>query len=409
MGEITFRYSSFTVPNPLRTANYMQRYTGGNEIPQRAAMHEFFGPSVVSAGLRYHYADGAAYVDVYFWIDHASDDLTYVRNFANALQASFAVNPDDWNWWEDWHICFNTADIDAIALRLMKDRVPFSNAAHGIYVMLPGGVTVQFIGHPSLYWGEHFYFCRQTTEQIFHASHYYMLNVTDIDSLPNRPLPTLIPVHHAFATVDPDANFEWARKVLAMREMVVNPIRDFANSNGSCAYVRWLTIPDYWFQMHFVQQKRKREGPLTIKHHEEHVIRQYRGTRQLASSALFGTRIGFSVKSFSSYVSEVNLSGQLHTLHEDHAVLMAPSGQLFDIFQEKDGLFRRSELTRLYPPSFEWPHVVAEPGLERTIRRAQDGDGSVRLVSPTWFAAAPCLFLILARRLPSRKIGSACL
>jgi len=357
--HVSFRFTSFSVPSPLQTAQYMKKYLGGvllrdENMPSLNAL----SPTADMAGLRYYYARGAAFLDILFWFDYAAGNASDALKFSSALERSFARSPDDWNWWQDWHICFNTDDIDAVALRLMKDRIPFSNAAYGLYFMLPGGVTMQLIGRPTLYWGEDFYFCRKTTEAGFHHSQYYTLNTTDIDSLPNRPYPVLIPVHHAFATAHPDAAFAWTQQLLDMQEMTVHPIEGFQYSDGQCAYVKWLTIPDYWFQVHYVEQKFKRDGGVNIRSHEAAVV------RTLSSStwpnAFSGTRLGFSVTSFEAFMRHLSPSFTIVEESDKHLVVVAPFGYLFHVFE--DATFQREALTRLYPPSFQSPHLVAQPG-----------------------------------------------
>jgi len=227
--------------------------------------------------------------------------------------------------------------------------------------MLPGGITVQLIGRPTLFWWEDFYFCRRTTENGFRHSQYYPLNTTDIDSLPTRPYPSLIPVHHAFATANPAASFAWTKRLLGMREMTVHPEGAFQYSDGPCALVTWLTIPDYWFQLHFVEQKVKRDGGVKVDTHEAAVARTLARSSSWPN-AFSGTRLGFSVTSFEAFVRQLSPSFRIVEASHAHLVVVAPFGYLFHVFEEHDADFDREALTRLYPPSFEWPHLVAEPG-----------------------------------------------
>jgi len=152
--------------------------------------------------------------------------------------------------------------------------------------------------------------------------------------------------------------------------MTVNPTAGFDYSDGLCAYVTWLTIPDYWFQVHFVQQKFKRDGSISIQGHERNVVRTHLNSLTWPN-AFSGTRIGFSVTSFASFVRDV--SSTLHVVErsDKHIVAVAPFGYLFHIFEEEDATFQREALTRLYPPSFQSPHLVEQPGSRGFLHRTE--------------------------------------
>ena len=66
--------------------------------------------------------------------------------------------------WMDWHFCFHVDNVDLIAYRLVRDKIPIvTRSTNSFYVEIPFGITFQFLGsHMEFVWTEHFNFCRYT-------------------------------------------------------------------------------------------------------------------------------------------------------------------------------------------------------------------------------------------------------
>ena len=336
---LSYRYASFSVPEPDTTAAFLARYTGGRIL----ARSEFLAyaddkANVLLAGVRLPY--GTAYSDVYFRWDGAAVGADAARRFSAALQAQHTFAQDDWDWWQDWHLAFRVADthIDAVATRLLKDSVPFVNRG-SLYFMLPGGLTVQVLGHATVYWTEPFLFCRKTDDATTGRMRPYATNVTDVGALPLTPLPEFLPSHQSFATSDAAANEKWALSRLALSRLdLANTTRaggSHAFADGhTCADIRWMETDTDGWEIHFIQQFAKRDGGLGVREHER-AVGALRPPGSKLDDAFSGTRTGFSVSSVAPYVAAFKAAGQPYVASSTNRLLIAaPSGQLFELFEE---------------------------------------------------------------------------
>lgn len=168
--SMTYKFVSFAVAEPNISAQFFSRYTNSQQIQR----HEFlttYSASATVAGVRLYFNNGTDYSDVYFVNEAAktSGNMT-VKEFNTVLEQTHSMAPDDWNWWQDWHICFQVSDLDAVATKLLKENVPFVNRG-GLYFQIPGGkpnadldimfrtevvlvagLTIQVLGKASIYW-----------------------------------------------------------------------------------------------------------------------------------------------------------------------------------------------------------------------------------------------------------------
>ena len=242
-----YRYASFGVPDPAATASFLLRFVNATRITDDPSLwlRADVAPASTLEALRLPYADGAAYSDVYLELDATLPPSGGVAQFADALEATHTMAQDDWDWWLDTHLAFSVADLDGVAARLLRANVPFVNRG-SVYFVAPGGVVVQVLGEPSIYWTEPFLFCRRTADATTGAMRPYALNVTDVGALPApAALPEFAPSHMSFAATAAKTSAFWAQRVLAFSEVV--PAWDtHAWANGTCADIRWMEVASRW-------------------------------------------------------------------------------------------------------------------------------------------------------------------
>lgn len=138
---MTYKFVSFAVAEPHISARFFARYTNGQQIER----HEFlttYSASATLAGVRLYFNNGTDFSDVYFVneVVKPSGNMT-VKAFNHILEHTHSMAPDDWDWWQDWHICFRVSDLDAVATKLFKENVPFVNRG-GLYFQIPGGTRI---------------------------------------------------------------------------------------------------------------------------------------------------------------------------------------------------------------------------------------------------------------------------
>ena len=337
--DMTYRFASFATPEPEAAAKFLARYTGGRAL-HRSEFLAFGGdaPSTRLAGVRLPYANGKAFSDVYFRWDAAADGADAASSFSAALAAQHTFAQDDWSWWQDWHLAFTTEahQIDAIAARLLKDGVPFVNRG-SLYFQLPGGLTVQVLGDPTVYWTEPFLFCRETTDATTGKMVPYPTNVTDVDTLPPAPLPELTPSHQSYATTMAAANEKWTLAMLAFASTDLSNTTAAGGSHafagGTCADIRWMHTAAYW-SVHYVEQYKKREGGLGVGAHERAVAALRAKHAAKFDDAYAGTRTGFSVASVAPFRAAFDAARQPYVASSGRLLVSAPNGQLFELFEE---------------------------------------------------------------------------
>ena len=330
-----YRFASFTVPDPHRSAAFFQRYTGASHVPKSQWMAYKDTDSAQVAAVRLHF--DSKYTDVYFWkkINDSTESITFSRY----LEATHTFAPDDWNWWQDWHAAFFTSDVDAVAIRLSEDKIPFVNLGGGLYFMVPGGITIQVVGPPmKLFWSVRaFEFCRKT-DDITAAMRPYPLNLTDLTGK-HASIQQFYPSHHSFATTMPVEIMQYVTSLLDFQKMdmdkISRPGQSHAYMHGQCAFVEWVFLRGSKFSLHFLHQYHKREGHLRVADHERKLI----GSRHtlMHQDAFFGTRLGFAVDSLDrlqQYVDRLRESNTTYhvQLAKGRLLLMLPNGYLFELF-----------------------------------------------------------------------------
>ena len=334
-----YRYASFGVPDPAATASFLLRFVNATRITDAPSLwlRADVAPNSTLEALRLPYADGAAYSDVYLELDATLPPSGGVAQFADALEATHTMAQDDWDWWLDTHLAFSVADLDGVAARLLRANVPFVNRG-SVYFVAPGGVVVQVLGEPSIYWTEPFLFCRRTADATTGAMRPYALNVTDVGALPApAALPEFAPSHMSFAATAAKTSAFWAQRVLAFFEVV--PAWDtHAWANGTCADIRWMEVASRW-EIHFVEQFFKREGArVSVADHERALARAHAAFADAGGASQFDAfRTGFGVADAQPYIDALDAAGEPYRLTTDAAtgsralLLLAPCGQLFEL------------------------------------------------------------------------------
>jgi len=335
---LAYRYASFAVPNPEEAASYFERYTGADRLAESDYLLGPRGEAAKVAGCRLSFPSG--FSDVYFQNDPSLPYASETDEFASLVARTHSMANDDWDWWQDWHLAFVTTDIDAVAMRLMKDGVPFVSRGSLYFTLPTTGLIIQVLGGPSVYWKEPFLFCRRTDE-ITAAMKPYPLNVTDISAYPSpESLPALLPSHHSFAASNAPENAKWIYKFFNMTafDTFTRPNESHAYANGTCANIQWSsTDGSSGYQVHFIQQFVKREGPhVRIKEHEDFVRSIHRNLT--AKNAFMDYRVAFSVPDLQPYIENFKRHNEPILLENGPSPrlrAMAPNGYLFELFQDK--------------------------------------------------------------------------
>ena len=159
--ELEYKYTSFATPSPTEAAKFMSRYFGAAVLePSQFITHHGSNASV--EGVRFTTHANVTH-DVYFVDDKISSELLTYFHETHRFDLQ-----EHWDWFMDWHLCFNVDDFDLAAHRLVADGVPIVTRSSSFYVEVPDGITVQFLssgtgGH--YYWTEAFNFCRTTVRR----------------------------------------------------------------------------------------------------------------------------------------------------------------------------------------------------------------------------------------------------
>jgi len=178
----------------------------------------------------------------------------------------------------------------------------------------------------------YFHFCRGTSEA---AQVYRPLNTTDSSKLPVPPLPTSIyPGHHAVATSNAGASRAWAARLFGVLNVSLDYSATglYSGADGTCAEVRWASLNDNDFKLHFVTQTVKRQGPLRVADYEARVraMRPYGGA--LTPDALSLSRVGFSTADPRPIVDAVVSANESYSLVDGGGLLVhAPWGFLVEL------------------------------------------------------------------------------
>lgn len=336
--HMTFRYVSYTVPDPHQTAEYVLKYVGGASL-HRDQMLAFKSMDCNVSGIRFAFANRSpnprkyfAYFDIYFWSNFKLPYAHLAVNTAVNIDTHLSMAPNLWSFWDDRHLCVIVDDIDPVALRLARDQRPMFSIFSGIYFHLPGGLTMQVQSETKLcsfltpiVWD----FCEDTREV---RRPYSLTNFTPYENLPTLSLPTMVfPGHHAFATSDADASRDWMTRLFPLEDVGLDYAYLYKFGNGSCANVRWATLDDNDFKLHFVTQLHKRQGKKRVAEHELDLRRIRKATKLVESDAFFGSRIGFSTDSLAPFLIRLDEEKQVYSYDGDRLLVHAPWGFLIEL------------------------------------------------------------------------------
>lgn len=329
-----YRFTSYATTAPLQAADFSAKYFGGEIIEDRSRWltHTSLAPSAVAAAVRFHYNQRKAFHDVYFVSDATKPSGPMpVAAYANYLHDLHRFDlQETWDWYQDWHLCFQVDDVDLIVYRLLRDNVPFVSRSHySIYVEIPFGITFQFLGkRMALAWTENFNFCRFTDG---HAQK-QPLQIAPLGK--EQPLPELPPSHHSYFSNHPDAAFNFTLAhtsgVAFNMSGVWKSSHEYAD--GRCALLRWVQFPS--FQIHFVDQYRKNQGNLTVAQVEEYLEKLHGNmTRE---DAYFDNRVGFEVEDLAPFKTSLTAANVKYYSDDGRnggasMIMQLPGGILFQL------------------------------------------------------------------------------
>jgi len=340
---LTYRYASLAVPNATVAADFFKRFTGAELVPRSSFLIEAGETEVV--GCRLYYADRQQYSDVYFQSTAGSSlpGAESISTFSELVSKGHSMANDDWDWWQDWHLAFYVSDLDAVALNLMKNDVPFVSRGSLYFEIANTGLIIQVLGNATVYWKEPFLFCRKTDNAGTGRMQPYKINVTDISSVPSKPLPEFIPSHQSMYASDAVENALWTYKFLNVTKLdtLTKPTQSHAYANGTCANIQWMAVENFW-SLHYIQQKFKREGLIRIKEHEKFVNELHGDLSEI--DAYMGYRAALSVPSLTPYIENFKV-------HEEPILMLgkggkrllikAPNGYIIELFEDTAYYSRR--------------------------------------------------------------------
>jgi len=331
-----YRYASFAVDDPNEAARFFSRYTGAKVISSDQFLIDAT-PAAQVVGVRLPFQ--GKFSDVYFQNDTSlpAGDMS-LASFARKIATTHSMAQDDWDWWQDWHLAFSVDDLDAVALRLMKDDVPFVSRGSLYFAIPRTGLIIQVLGDATVYWKEPFLFCRETSEEVTAKMKPYTLNVTDLGSAPDLPLPEFVPSHQSLAASDAQANARWMEAYLNLTFFYpfTRPNETHAYAGGTCARIEWMYAADR-YQFHFIEQRVKREGNLRIAAHEDYLRRLHGNLTQVDQYMLF--RAALSTPDVGAYAANFAKHG-IPTLLSDgddgvkRLLVTPPNGYTIELFED---------------------------------------------------------------------------
>lgn len=335
---LTYRYTVFAAAVPEAASKFFERYTGATRLsPSEMQLAE------AATGSRLMYGDGA-YSDVYFVNDPSlPQGAEGPTAFGKKVDETHTMAQDDWDWHQDWHVAFSVTDIDAVAARLLRDNVPFVNRGSLYFAIPHTGVTVQVLGHATLYWTESFLFCRHTDDATSGLMKPYATNVSSIEEALARPLPVFVPSHQSLTASDAKANAKWAYRFLNVTHIdeETRPGESHAYAGGTCAEIAWMEISPGGWELHFIEQYVKRQGKVKVADHEA-MVNDLHGDL-LKRDAYMQFRVGFSVQDLNTYVSVLKDAGERFLLERDakgaqRLYVASPNGYIFELYQVSSSL-----------------------------------------------------------------------
>ena len=312
--SLRYAFTSFTTAVPSEAAEFCATYFGATVLShEKYIAHNNVSAQANVSAVRFPYSttDGTrTFHDVYFVHDPSkrSGNLT-TKDYMQHLHGVHRFDVEEtWDWFQDWHLCLATPDIDLVLARLMRDGRSFvTRSSYSFYVEVPYGITFQVLGTSlKLAWSEPFNFCRYTAfpPQLLPEQ---VLKLAPLPE-PLPPLPELPPAHHSFFSTRPTEALNFTLRHLGADPYNMSHVwRDSHRySDGRCALLAWAQLPGY--QLHFVQQQRKTQGPdLRVAQLERYFVQLHRG--MTAQDAFFDNRVGFWVDDLSPFEDSLRADG----------------------------------------------------------------------------------------------------
>mmetsp|Transcript_44571 Transcript_44571/g.112763 ORF Transcript_44571/g.112763 Transcript_44571/m.112763 type:complete len:424 (-) Transcript_44571:139-1410(-) len=345
--DMHFKFTSFATPLPQEAAEFCVRYFGAQLLthPDDFLAHRELAPEARAAGVRFFYTKSGwppqgsgspphdpprrRSFDIYFVHDptKASSDILSVPNFNQYLHETHRFDlQENWDWYQDWHFCLWSDNVDEVLYRLLRDGVPIVTRSSSFYVELPSGITFQVLGrHFELVWTELFEFCRTTDGQSGWQP------PIQLHPLPAElpPIPEMAPSHisffssHAIAARDAltGVTSGWAVNMTEPWQLT------HRYSDGRCAMLGWVMFPE--FQVHFVEQHRKYQGALMQVADVEEALAALHGDMS-AKDAFFDNHPAFEVDDLQPFAAAMREQSTPHLLDSgdgvDSLFFMLPGG-----------------------------------------------------------------------------------
>ncbi len=352
-----YRYTSFAVTAPEASAIFVQRYLGATPLqPSEFVAHRRVGPKATVRGVRFAYDDGEASSshDVYFISDNftLADGGLSVATWEREREAVHHFELEDqWDWWQDWHLCLRVDTPDPVAELLLADGIDFITRSTSLYVEVPGGLVFQVLGRTlSAAWTEPFLFCRRTDERTvaaLQAGPQQSLNTSAIDfsgtAATRGRLPQMRPAHHAFPSTRPAE--QQAFMMAHTPAIATRPAFEaqHMHGDGACGLLKWVEFegnlpgPGFAFAMHFVHQYFKLEGPRTVLQHEAFLETLHGDLSE--RNQWMNNRVGFQVGDLGPFVASLSHAGRPFRLEShdrsENLLMMAPGGLIFELIQPR--------------------------------------------------------------------------
>lgn len=175
-----------------------------------------------------------------------------------------------------------------------------------------------------------------------HAARWLIISgcVSQVEELASRPVGALTPSHHSFNSRAPEV----AQKFLLTYTdaVAIEPGDDVHEyGNGTCALLKWVQFTEQpRYQIHFVDNWRKRDGPLSTSLLEDYWTRLHGNLTDLAVEDDFmGNRMGFATKDLTPIRKKLAADGvPVRDRGSSLLVLVPPGELLLEIVEEHDDL-----------------------------------------------------------------------
>ena len=344
--SLDYAFTSFATAAPVEAAAFCETYFGATVLAREQFIaHTNASSRATVSGVRFPYDSGRAYHDVYF-VNDPSKPVGALNTTAYMSQVHGAHRFDvqeTWDWFQDWHLCLSSDNVDLVVARLLRDGKPIvTRSSYSFYVELPHGITVQVLGTKMrLAWSEPFNFCRYTSfpPPEMHAQPLQLAALPD----PLPPVPELPPAHHSFFSTKPEAALNFTRRHLGAELYNMSGVwrESHRYSDGRCALLAWAQLPQY--QLHFVKQDRKTSGPggsgqvaVTPPTIEKYLETLHGAMR--AQDGFFDNRVGFFVGSLPPFQQSLEAAGEPYLLEREGSrnslYLQLPGGIIVQLLEK---------------------------------------------------------------------------